>query len=104
MVPAWHTFQSMSGYRSEPVLSDYREALRKRRFETTAVGIRSAEGWHERYDWDDAKLSAAVAGLAPSSLWAQKDADAPPCAGLETECARHAARRSPAVAGGATRV
>ncbi len=102
-----HSPWDMTDENVEPVLIDYREALRKRLFETTAVGIRSAEGWHERYDWDDAKQSAAVAGLAPSSLWAQKDADAPPCAGLETECARHpgcAARRSPAAAGGDTRV
>ncbi|TCN32797.1 YD repeat-containing protein [Kribbella orskensis] len=65
----------------QPAIDDYLEALQQYRFDTPAVGIRSAEGWHERYDWDDNKQRAAVAALQSSTSLT--------CADLDTVCALH---------------
>ena len=48
-----------------PVHTDYLAALAEFRFDTPAVSIRSAEGWHERYAWDDELEQAAMGRLAP---------------------------------------
>jgi hypothetical protein len=85
-----HSLWDMTEDTVEPVIADYREAVRKYRFDTAAVGIRSAEGWHERYDWDDAKQLAAIAALRSSAARANRETGAPACAELDTECARHA--------------
>jgi hypothetical protein len=63
----------------EPV-RDYRLALRRFGFETAAVGIKSAEGWHERYAWDDERQAAAVASLAGPARWVS-------CAEITSTCA-----------------
>lgn len=39
------------------------QGLNRFGFDSPAVGIRSAEAWHERYNWSDAKQVAAVTGL-----------------------------------------
>ena len=72
----------------EPVAADYRVALREYGFETAAVAIRSAEGWHERYDWDDVKQRSAVDALQPSTLRVNGDIPTAACATLGTVCAR----------------
>ncbi|WP_406053159.1 hypothetical protein [Kribbella sp. NBC_00889] len=63
----------------QPVIDDYLKALQQYHFNTPAVGIRSAEGWHERYTWDDDKQRKAVAALQASV--------SPTCADLGTACA-----------------
>ena len=72
----------------EPVAADYRVALREYGFETAAVAIRSAEGWHERYDWDDVKQRSAADALQPSTLRVNGDIPTAACATLGTVCAR----------------
>lgn len=67
----------------QPIIEEYHEALRHYQFDTAAVGIRSAEGWHERYSWDDDKQLAAIAALQSSTTV--------PCADLHTDCALRAA-------------
>ncbi|WP_104164770.1 hypothetical protein [Arthrobacter sp. SX1312] len=45
-------------------------ALDKYEFTRSAIGILSAEGWHERYEWTDDKQDAVVKALedlAPKS-------------------------------------
>jgi hypothetical protein len=59
---------------------DYREALRVHGFETAAVGIKSAEGWHERYTWDDERQEAALESLNEPSPSVR-------CHDLRTTCA-----------------
>ncbi|WP_156135147.1 hypothetical protein [Arthrobacter sp. L77] len=47
-------------------------ALEKYEFDRSAIGILSAEGWHERYEWTDDKQDAVVKALedlAPKSPW-----------------------------------
>ncbi len=43
----------------------YLEAHHALGFDRPAVGFHTAEGWHERYGWDDAKQAAAVHLLRP---------------------------------------
>jgi len=47
----------------ERVPGGYWGALRHFGYDSAAVGIRSAEAWHERYDWSDEKQLSAVVGL-----------------------------------------
>jgi hypothetical protein len=47
----------------EKSLSNYRDALREYGFNGPAIGILSAEGWHERYAWTDEKQDSAVRAL-----------------------------------------
>jgi hypothetical protein len=46
-----------------PRHNDFRVALRKTGFDTPAVGVKSSEGWHERYAWDDDRQNDALAAL-----------------------------------------
>jgi len=73
-----------------PVIRDYLDALREYQFDSAAVGIRSAEGWHERYAWDDETQKAAVAALQPTDERTDGDAAMPTCLDLDTACALRA--------------
>jgi hypothetical protein len=85
--------------------TNFSEALKSYRFDTAAVGVRSAEGWHERYVWTDEHQQAAVAALRPNDGWAvQPTAEEAglkqrllSCNELGTACARTA--RCPAAVG-----
>ncbi len=62
---------------------DFWEAVKRYRFGTAAVGIRSAEAWYERYRWTDRKQRDAVVALTSAgSLEA-----GPPCPVYRTTCA-----------------
>lgn len=52
---------------------DFLEALQVLQFDTAAVGVESAEGWHDRYTWSDATQKRATAAL--------RDIVIPPSAG-----------------------
>jgi hypothetical protein len=45
------------------VKADYFEALRQLRFDSPAIGIHSAEGWHEAFRWTNQNQKAAEDGL-----------------------------------------
>jgi YD repeat-containing protein len=45
----------------------YREAMEEFGFDSPAIGFYTAEGWHERYDWDDAKQKKAIEDLGSGS-------------------------------------
>jgi len=45
------------------IANDYCEALRKLKFDSPAIGIQSAEGWHERYRWTNTDQEAAERDL-----------------------------------------
>jgi hypothetical protein len=67
--------------------TDYLDALTKYGFDKAAVGIRSAENWHDQYDCDDKMDRAAVAALERP---AGRVAAAHNCSDLGTTCAsRH---------------
>lgn len=46
-----------------PTYVDFDAAREALGFDSPAVGVRSAEGWHERYEWTDGKLSDAIDAL-----------------------------------------
>jgi hypothetical protein len=48
--------------RSE-VLENYCDAMKKLKFDSPAIALQSAEGWHDKYSWTDAKQEAAVCEL-----------------------------------------
>jgi hypothetical protein len=50
-------------HRRAVVFDDYDTALQKLKFDAPAVGIRSAEGWHETYDWTNIDQVAAERDL-----------------------------------------
>ena len=54
------TTDDESGEKSPP---NHRDALESYGFKTPAIGILSAEGWHERYGWTNEKQEAAVRAL-----------------------------------------
>lgn len=47
---------------------NFREALESYGFGSTAIGILSAEGWHERYAWTDEKHQSAILALHTSGI------------------------------------
>jgi hypothetical protein len=62
--PREPTKESAIGRRRGDVLErDYWNALRRLKFNSPAIGIQSAEGWHHKYSWTDPKQQAAVKDL-----------------------------------------
>lgn len=51
------------GPKPEVAEPDYLESMKELKFNTPAVGVRSAEGWHERYFWNDKLQERAVARI-----------------------------------------
>jgi hypothetical protein len=78
--------------------TNFWDALESYQFDTAAIGVRSAEGWHERYSWTDEHQEDAVAALQPraNEVWATQpkaeEAGLKPgvlrCNDLGTACAR----------------
>jgi hypothetical protein len=68
-----------------PAENDYLAALRKYGFDKAAVGIQSAENWHEQYDWNDEIEDKAVEELKRP---AGRMEAGPTCSELYTTCAR----------------
>ncbi len=66
---------------------DFHTAVNKYEFASTAVAIRSAEGWHEHFSWTDQRQDEAVSAL---TTWAPSDTTAPPpiCTAARATC-RH---------------
>jgi hypothetical protein len=56
--------------------TDFNEAIKKFGFDTAAVGIESAEGWHERYSWTDAAQLHAVKALQGRAMPISRDRNA----------------------------
>jgi hypothetical protein len=53
----------MTTEKASEALTDLNVALRRYGFGTPAIGVESAEGWHERYFWTDEDQVMAVARL-----------------------------------------
>jgi len=65
----------------------YDEALKQYAFDKAAIGIKSAEGWHERYAWHDKHQAAAINAL--NELAKQPDrTQALRCVNLTSACAK----------------
>jgi hypothetical protein len=54
---------TISVHQRSKVSANYLEALRQLKFGSAAIGIQSAEGWHELYRWTDKDQDAAVHDL-----------------------------------------
>ena len=92
----WRARDSRSGDRPSPwdmtqdiklpsygSFDDAREALG---FDTPAVGVRSAEGWHERYEWTDARLQKAIKSLLDLRNDTDGSETAVSCRTFQTNC------------------
>jgi hypothetical protein len=80
----------MTEDQSPPLFTNFWRAMAHYQFDSAAIGIRSAEGWHERYMWTDDKQKTAVTALRALCL----------CLGAKTEtclCRVPAARAAQAV-------
>jgi hypothetical protein len=53
----------MTDDRIRPQPKDFLDAVHVYGFDTPAIGIRSVEGWHETYAWDDDRQEAAAEAL-----------------------------------------
>jgi len=51
---------TISVHQRSKVSANYLEALQQLKFDSAAIGIQSAEGWHELYRWTDKDQNAAV--------------------------------------------
>lgn len=79
----------MTDDNAQPVPDNYHKAIGDYRYDTPAVGIRSAEGWHERFSWSDNLQCQAIEALEPTSL-STNNAPSSNCTQFNTECARRA--------------
>ncbi len=57
-------FQRCLGAHEDRPLT-FAQALTRYRFDSPAIGIQSAEGWHEHYVWNHAVQNQALAALTP---------------------------------------
>jgi hypothetical protein len=70
-----------------PKVRNFHDNVRHYGFDTAAIGVRSAEAWHEYYGWDDGAQLHAVTSLQPH-VW---PVPRPACAGSQSNCARRKA-------------
>jgi hypothetical protein len=66
--------------------ADYWLAVDKYGFDSPAIGIRSAEAWHERYFWTDPKQRDAIVALKPTVTPQGSDGCTPFCVGADARC------------------
>jgi hypothetical protein len=71
---------------SPDIPSGFWAALDKYEFDSPAIGIRSAEAWHQHYHWTDGKQRDAVVALKPCVDRWRARGRAPFCVKAETEC------------------
>jgi hypothetical protein len=67
---------------------DYCKALTNYGFRTAAIGIRSAEAWHERYAWLDGHQKEAVQALSRPAMQTNRTDQALHCGNYPTACAK----------------
>jgi hypothetical protein len=63
MTIAEETEDTVFVHQRSNVNKNFLEALRQLKFNSPAIGIGSAEGWHERYHWTDTDQAAAERDL-----------------------------------------
>jgi len=71
--------------RSE-VLENYCDALKKLKFDSPAIAIQSAEGWHDKYSWTDDKQKAALCNLDKLRVGQELPWRRAYCSNLQTGC------------------
>ncbi|GAB3314839.1 hypothetical protein GCM10027451_30140 [Geodermatophilus aquaeductus] len=85
-VHRWFTRPSSDSHPHGPVDRNLLDATRVHHFDRPAIGIRSSEAYHERYDVTDSSLGSAVARL--TALRAAPDATPSFTCGDPTRCPR----------------
>jgi hypothetical protein len=54
---------------TETTTENFACAIKEYGFDSPSIGIRSAEGWHEIYDWCDTRQYDAIRALSPTAFW-----------------------------------
>jgi hypothetical protein len=72
-----------------PTIKNFTRAIQEYGFARPSIGIRSAEGWHEFYDWCDVRQHSAIIALSPSVFWRNLSQTSEPIE-LAATCTHHA--------------